>query len=142
MRYFRPSNLQEHDPCIVHSLTQHQRQVGMWNGGKPRDKHQVPMEWKYNHHHQTNGCYDDQVSCQSLFNWLNIEQWHYSRIIYTPRLETHYGSLYCHGYTSSVGSGAPCVYIILPPGRSWKVCEIDKRTTSNIFLGFRDHEEN
>jgi len=41
-----------------------------------------------------------------------------SRIIYTPRLETHYGSLYCHGYTSSVGSGAPCVYIILPPGLS------------------------
>merc|ERR1719419_905599 len=40
-----------------------------------------------------------------------------SRILYTPSRETHYGSLYCHGKTG-IGSGAPCVYIILPPGLS------------------------
>ena len=38
-----------------------------------------------------------------------------SRILYSPTQDTHYGSLYCHGDTV-IGSGAPCVYIILPPG--------------------------
>ena len=40
-----------------------------------------------------------------------------SRILYTPSLETHYGSLYCHADTT-IGTGAPCIYIILPPGLS------------------------
>ena len=47
--------------------------------------------------------------------WLAGVWLYVPRIVYTPTRDTHYGSLQCHGVTG-LGSGAPCVYIILPPG--------------------------
>ena len=38
-----------------------------------------------------------------------------SKVIFTPRSDTAYGSISCQG-RSSLGSGAPCLYILLPPG--------------------------
>ena len=38
-----------------------------------------------------------------------------SRLVYTPSLDTQYGSISCLA-SSSLGTGAPCVYIILPAG--------------------------
>ena len=38
-----------------------------------------------------------------------------SRLVYTPSLDTQYGSISCFA-SSSLGTGAPCVYIILPAG--------------------------
>ena len=35
--------------------------------------------------------------------------------MFTPRTETQYGSMWCSA-SNSVGTGPPCVYIILPPG--------------------------
>ena len=38
-----------------------------------------------------------------------------SQLVFTPRTETQYGSMWCSA-NNSVGTGPPCVYIILPPG--------------------------
>ena len=53
-----------------------------------------------------------------------------SRLVYTPRADTDYGSVTCRA-SNRLGSGAPCVYIILPSGlarQSSAVCSVNTVT--------------
>ena len=53
-----------------------------------------------------------------------------SRLVYTPRADTDYGSVTCRA-SNRLGSGAPCVYIILPSGlasQSSALCNVNTVT--------------
>ena len=65
-------------------------------------------------------------------NWLGPGVWRLPpRLVYTPTRETHYGLLRCEG-VSRLGRGAPCTYIILPPGLAPPDCAAANITHSSF----------